>query len=183
MSFRSGKTIILAALLTLVTTTLGQEVIGGTVETSPADEVSSLEVSLVNTVVRNNLYLITMSRMALQRSESANVKDLAQTIINHHTQTGEALIWIADRSGIAITGNRPSEVTEERGGVLDQLRSLEGAAFDEVYLRAVAEVHDTAAAALRRLPSVVTNPGMQFFVNSAVPIINSHLKTARDLMQ
>lgn len=169
---------MLITLLVLTASAFGQE----TQESSPADETSLFEERLINTIVRNNLFIITTARMALQRSMSDEVKDLARTEITYHTQTGEALIWIAQQSGVTITGNRPSELSEERARLLDQLDDLKGPAFDEVYLEVHAEVHETAVDVLGQLPSVVTNPGMQFLVNSALPIMKRHLEIAHNLM-
>lgn len=111
---------ILIALLMFAASAFGQE----TPEPSAANETSPLEEHLINTVVRDNLFMITLSRMALQRSQNDEVKDLAQTEITYHTATGEALIWIAEGSGVTITGNRPSELSEERAQILDQSDGL-----------------------------------------------------------
>lgn len=167
----------------LVAAAFGQQTTGRIAEPNAADETSLPEIRLINTLVRDNLFVIKISRMALLRSESADVKDLAQNIISYHTQMGEALIWLSRESGVAIAGNRLSALSGERAGVLDRLHELEGAAFDKVYLGAVADAHDTVAAALGQLPNVATNPAMQFLATSAVPTINDHLRTARTLMQ
>lgn len=150
-------------------------------ETSDAREVSQEEVTLMNTVLREDLFIITTSRLALERSQNAELKEVAQTLVTAHTQMSGALMALSSDVGLTLTGNQPSELPEERLQEVDELSALEGDAFDARYLELQKEVHQSAVEALEELPALVTNPGLQYFVNTATPVMTQHLEMAGHL--
>lgn len=177
MKYLGFKTITLFVLLTVSVPIVAQNA----PETSDLSDVSSKEEALMNAVLREDLFIINISRLALERSQSSEVKGLARTLVSAHTQMSSALMALARDSGLVLTGNRLSELTPERRQALEQLVEVEGPAFDTRYLAQQARVHNAAVGALEQLPELVSNPAMKFFVNAASPIMKSHLEMAQDL--
>ncbi len=167
----------LALLLFLTASALAQSA----PESSDLSVVTQEEENLMNAVLREDLFIITTSRLALERSQNDEVKAYAQTLIEAHTQMSAALMALSNDVGLALNGNQPSELPEERLQEVDELSTLEGDAFDARYLELQDVVHQSAVEALEQLPALVSNPGLQYFVNTATPIMTQHLNMTHDL--
>src|SRR5690348_5074547 len=76
-----------------------------------------------------NMAEIQAGRIALDKSSNAQVKQLAQRIIDDHTKAGDQLMSIAQRKQVSL----PTEPMPMQKQEADHLKSLSGSAFDKAY--------------------------------------------------
>lgn len=149
--------------------------------TTAAAAFSEQEIELMNGVLQEDLFIISISRLALERSDNDEVRGVARTLITAHTQVTAALMALARDEGVVLDGNSPTQLTPERQRAIDQLQAVEGEAFDERYLSQQTRVHNTAVEMLEQLPEMVDHPSMQFFVNAADTLMNQHLDMVQNM--
>jgi len=158
------------ALLALVSLAFGQETQGDARAADPL---------FITTTAQDNIYEIASSRLALQRAASEEVKNFAQTMIDHHTAATTELTAIAEELGVTL----PADNTAMQQLMLNQLGTLEGAAFDSIYLEQQVLAHEAAVSAFTIASDAVQNGALQTFVSETLPLIQEHLQRARQLMQ
>jgi putative membrane protein len=98
----------------------------------------------VDDVASKNMAEIELSRMALDRAASPDIKTFAQKIIADHGAAGDNLKSIV--SGRAIQW--PAQLDDKHRETADDLARKQGADFEREYLKAIVEGHQNLAAKL-----------------------------------
>ena len=126
-----------------------------------------------------DLYEIESARLAIEKAERSEVRELAQMILADHQRSTEQLVAAAGRATPPLTA--APQMNAEQESNIQALRAAAGAAFDTEYLRQQRAAHEQAlalvegyaangdAAALREHASTVSGP------------IRRHLERARAL--
>jgi putative membrane protein len=89
------------------------------------------------------IFDIEASKLAAQKAQSPKVRAFAQTVVDDDMHAGETLGNIARKNEVLL----PEHPDQAQQKELDHLRSLNGAAFDAAYLKAMrtATQHDMGA--------------------------------------
>ena len=122
---------------------------------------------------------ISLSKLALQKSNDPQVKQFAQDMINDHTKSTSMLKPIATEHGVAIPEN-PGPANDSK------YKMLEGKsckAFDKAYIQTMVVDHENALQAYKSASGKVENPQLKQFVSRVEPIVAHHLEMARQLNQ
>ena len=98
----------------------------------------------VHDVALKNLAEIELSRMALEKATSPDIKSFAQKMIDEHGAAGSKLKSAA--SGVAI--DWPAQLDDKHRNVADELAEKHGADFDREYAKAMIQGHQDLAAKL-----------------------------------
>ena len=98
----------------------------------------------VHEIALMNLSEIELSRRALEKSPSADIKAFAQQIINDHETAGNQLKEIASAHQI----DWPAQLDDKHKGTVDDLAKEQGLDFDRDYVKAMVEGHQNLAALL-----------------------------------
>jgi putative membrane protein len=98
----------------------------------------------VHDVASKNMAEIELSRMALDKSASAEVKAFAQMMIHDHGAAEDTLKGVV--SGLAI--DWPTQLDDKHRETADDLANKQGPDFDRDYVKAMVEVHQDLAAKL-----------------------------------
>jgi putative membrane protein len=98
----------------------------------------------VHDVAMKNMAEIELSRMALDKATSPDIKSFAQTMINEHGAAGDKLRSLV--AGHAIEW--PAQLDEESRETADELRQKQGVDFDRDYVKAIIDGHQNLAAIL-----------------------------------
>lgn len=84
---------------------------------------------------QTNLAEVRLSKLALERASSDEVKRYAQDTIEQHTQANNELKQLAAKKGVEL----PNELDAQHRQVESQLQQLSGANFDRAYMNAMYE--------------------------------------------
>lgn len=120
---------------------------------------------------------IQAGRIALDKSGNAQVKQLAQRIIDDHTKAGDQLMSIAQRKQVSL----PTEPMPMQKQEADHLKSLSGTAFDQAYAQAMVKDHRDAIKLFGMESANGSDPDLKQFASTTLPALKMHLQMAEQL--
>ncbi len=131
----------------------------------------------VTNAAMGDMYEIRAAEMALERSQNAEVRALAQMILDDHTAASEALRNVVMTRQIDV--EMPTELDERRQGLLDNLRDADN--FDEVFVDQQVAAHQEALTLHKGFADNEDAPELAAHASNAVPKLEAHLEQARAL--
>jgi putative membrane protein len=143
---RPGLSWIAFAALTLIvggcSNTPEQPIASGVgVGTGGAAADATSDAEFVRDVAAMNMAEIELSRIALQRATSPEIKAFAQRLINDHGEAGNKLKSV-------VSGAWPAQLDDEQRDVADKLATKQGGDFDREYTELMVESHQDLAGRL-----------------------------------
>lgn len=124
----------------------------------------------------SDMYEKESSNLALARSQDSNVRDFAQMMITDHTKTTQTLMSAARSAGLTPPAPQMNPMQQR---MVAELRNLNGAAFDRVYLDQQTKAHEMAVTLHRNYAMDGDNPSLRSAASAAVPIVTGHLERVR----
>ena len=125
-----------------------------------------------------DVFEITSSMLAIQKSQNPQVRGFATMLIEHHTQTTNQTLAVAKSAGIMPP---PPEMSPAQKGMIGQLHAAAPGAFDRLYVQQQVPAHQQALSLQSGYARSGDNPALRQNAQSAVPIIQSHLQQAEQL--
>ncbi len=122
------------------------------------------------------MYEIEAGKIALQRSNNARVKAIAQTIIDDHKKAD------ADLKAAAAGMTLPTALDQRHAGLLDNLRGASNENFDKVYLEQQQAAHREAVDLFGGYADGGDNAALKAFAGKTLPALRSHLEMANGAM-
>ena len=154
---------------TLSATTTGSS--GGSVSAmSPSDKEFVIQAGYAG------LAEVTLSQLALTRSEDAEVKAFAQRMVTDHGRANEELQKLATGKGLAL----PTALHDTNESALKDLQSR-GADFDARYAAQMVADHQKVIADFENAERTVADSDVKAFVTRTLPVLREHLQHARRL--
>ena len=134
--------------------------------------------SFLNGAAIGDMYEIESAKLALERSQSAEVKRAAQVILDDHTASSAKLKAIAAQLGKSL----PTEMDERRKGMMDNLRTASAADFDDVFLDQQTAAHHEALLMFNGYREAGPDAALKAFAGEVAPKLEGHaeLVTALD---
>ncbi|WP_296819530.1 DUF4142 domain-containing protein [Brevundimonas sp.] len=127
-----------------------------------------------------DMYEIQAADMALERTENAQVRELAQMIKNDHQAASQRLQSAAQAAGETV----PTELDERRQGMLDNLRAASSAEeFDRVYIAQQVAAHEEALALHRGFADSEEHPQLAQHAQMVIEPIEMHHRRAEQLQE
>jgi putative membrane protein len=149
------------------------------------------------------------SRLAGEKSQNAQVKEFALSMVRDHTKTTQELQALMQQvpgmgagaatplpQGRETTGNAASgRIANAQGGpqhegldqqhtaLLQQLQGVSGAEFDRLYLRQQVMAHQQAVELFRNYSQSGDNPQLKQWAAQTLPALQQHLMMAQRLQQ
>jgi len=128
------------------------------------------EVEFIRLATQAGTFEIEASRLALEKDASGAVRAFATITIEGREETNRDLEAIAKRREILVTEDLDAEDQER----LDELRRLDGTAFDREYHRCQVTVQDETIALYERASRDVQDPGIRRFALRTLPDLRKH---------
>ncbi|MFE8585314.1 DUF4142 domain-containing protein [Sphingomonas sp. NCPPB 2930] len=146
---------------------------------TPTPAAVSASQSFVNTAAASDAFEIESSKLALTNGSSASVKSYARKMIDAHTASTAKLKATTATLSPALTPD--PALNAEQQQTIDQLKSLNGAAFDQAYIAAQAAGHQQTLDALKAYAATGDVPQLKTFANGLIPTVAAHLNMAKGL--
>ncbi len=134
----------------------------------PKRDVATLDQFVAKAAGRS-LAGIELSDLALQRSESAAVRRLANRTRADHAHTFETLLGLA--TGAGVTAAPPETMDLEQRGVKSRLAALSGQTFDRAYVDAVRTNDERDIALYRSYEGTATDEAVKSWVSEQLTAI------------
>ncbi|HEU4519550.1 MAG TPA: DUF4142 domain-containing protein [Microvirga sp.] len=144
-----------------------------------AGQLAEADQTFVEKAAQDSIAEIDLGELAKERAESEEVKQFAQRMIDDHGKANEQLEEIAKSKGAVI----PTEAGEEHSKLRAELGELEGEAFDQKYMAAMAEDHQKAVDLFQKQAEEGQDPELKSFAEQTLPIIKEHLTMAQSMVQ
>lgn len=126
-----------------------------------------------------DMFEIESSKLALEKSKSADVKNFATMMVSGHTKTTEELKSNIKAENIDVT--LPTKLDAEHAAKLTTLEGLSGAEFDKAYMDAQIEGHRTALKLHQGYVASGDNPALKTWAGKTAETVQMHLTKAEDI--
>jgi putative membrane protein len=123
-------------------------------------------------------YEIQSSQLALQQATSPAVKQFAQMMIQHHTQTTQQLMTAAQSAGLTPP---PPQLMPMQARMIADLQGKTGASFDRTYIQQQTKAHQMALALHSTYARDGDTPALKQAAAAATPIVQQHLDQIRGM--
>ena len=124
-----------------------------------------------------NEFEIESSKLALDKSENSDVKDLAKRMIDDHEKTGDKLKDVLDSAN--IDAKPADELDSKHQKILDELKAASADKFDDEYLSAQTDAHKEAINLFSNYAKNGKEAKLQKFAEQTLPTLKDHLKHVR----
>jgi putative membrane protein len=143
---------------------------GQSAPTAAAGMVKGPDQKFAMMAAQTDIAELQVSNMALQKSNSDEVKKLAQKLIDDHTKTTDAMKQIASTKGMTL----PTETDPKHKVLAKKLESESGDQFDKDYLAANVSDHHKVVAAFQKESQDGKDPDIKGFATQYLPAIQEH---------
>jgi putative membrane protein len=127
----------------------------------------------------SDLFEIQSSEMALQKAESAEVKEFAQMMIDDHSKASKELMAAAQQDGAAV----PEAMTDKHAAQVETLKGASGATFDASYIGAQVAGHQEALNLMTSYAEAGDSAALKAHAEKTAPVIQMHLEHVQKLDQ
>lgn len=126
----------------------------------------------------SNMFGVESATLALHKSASPEIKTFAHRMVNDRTTAGSSLRQItARRSDISL----PERPDAKHLDLLRELAEMQGASFDQAYVKTQRQAHDEAVALLSSYAANGTDPELKAFAAKTLPKLQELSKQAKEL--
>jgi putative membrane protein len=132
----------------------------------------------VNKAALSDMFEIESSKLALQKSNTDEIKKFAQMMVDDHTKTSDDLKSMAQKmQGTQV----PTALDPEHQQKLSQLQSASGRQFDQDYRTMQVQGHQDAVKLFEDYAKDGDNNELKSWANNTLPKLRSHLQAAEGL--
>ncbi|MBU1385522.1 MAG: DUF4142 domain-containing protein [Alphaproteobacteria bacterium] len=133
----------------------------------------------VPNAAEGDMYEIMAADIALERSQNAQIRELAQMIKTDHTAASNAMKAVVPQAAPDVA--LPTELDERRQGLLDNLRSASAENFEMTWIDQQIAAHNEALTLHRGFSDNTDAPQLAEHARSVVPKIEAHLRQAEQI--
>jgi len=130
----------------------------------------------VQKAAQDGMTEVELGKVALAKSQNAEVREFAQRMVTDHTKANQELAAIARQKGI----DPPKKLDPEHQSMVSMLEGKSGAAFDNEYSRHMNMDH-TKAISLFEAASKASDADVAGFAKKTLPTLKEHKKMAGEL--
>lgn len=154
----------------------------GTLAGSPAQaqsaKLASADAGMIKDIAQANIAEVESGKVALEKSQNADVKKFAQMMIDDHSK---ALTEVQD---LATTKNvkLPTGPDAKHKAVMLEFKALKGDTFDKRYIKqAGVGDHEATDKLLKKTQANAKDADLKALAGKMLPVVEGHLQHARDM--
>lgn len=143
-----------------------------------ATKLARADQRLLEQLARANMAEIEASKIALEKSQNAEVKAFAQQMIDDHTKGLQEVQTVAQAKGVTL----PTELDAKHKAMATTLNGLSGDAFDRTYLaQAGVSDHKKTHALVQKVQAKAKDPDIKALGAKLEPTVAQHLTQVTQL--
>lgn len=147
--------------------------------TPTSQKLSKADQDLMNEVAMGGMMQLEMSRVAVDKAQDPQVKQLAQAEVEEQTGLSDKLKEIAQAKGVTL----PSAPDAKSRAMLTEMQSASGADFDRQYVReSGVKGHEKLDKVMSKVEAKATDANMKALASAAHPLVKTHLQAAQTLL-
>jgi len=152
--------------------------LGAAMLAAPAAAQVMTPTEYVMTAGASDLYEITSSRVVLETSQDARVRNFAQMMIAHHTKSTADVKAAAARSRLRPMPPKLNPLQQE---LVTELRGETGPARDMAYVAQQRASHGQALAVQKAYAMEGTAPALKAAAGTIVPVVEQHIEMLKTM--
>jgi putative membrane protein len=131
-----------------------------------------------------NSYDVETGQLALQKSQTKAVRDLAQQFVQDHKAVRQQGRDLAAKLSVTPTPPKESDLATAHAKAMADLKTKSGAAFDRAYADHEVWFHQAVLDAVSKtLLPAIQNAELKAFVEKVGPAFQGHLEAAKQLQK
>lgn len=147
------------------------------VTATPA-KLSSADQNLMLEVAKGGMMQLEVSRLAVQKATSPEVRALAQAEVDEQTGLSAKLQEIASAKGVTL----PTTPDADTQAMIAKLQGMSGAAFDKAYVQeSGVKGHQKLDGVMAKVESNASDSNLKGIGKAAHPLVKIHLQVARQI--
>ncbi|OOG55497.1 DUF4142 domain-containing protein [Rhodanobacter sp. C03] len=120
---------------------------------------------------------VQLGQLALDKSSDAQVKQLAQRIVDDHSKANDQLKTLAQNKQVTLPGDPSSDAQKES----KDLQAKSGSAFDQAWTKDMVKDHQQAVKMFTQEGKQAKDPEVRQFAQATLPTLTTHLQLAKKL--
>lgn len=140
---------------------------------------SLADQAFVASVFESDAAEVQLGQLALQKSQSADVKQLGQRMVDNRTKLDEQLKPIAEKLSV----RKPKEPSKKERELIAKLEALSGPQFDAEYIKAVAKDNQQSVKDFNSEAQSAQDPNLQHAAKMDAPVLAQHLQAVEQIAQ
>jgi putative membrane protein len=152
---------------------------GGLIGVPAANAAAPADQMFVASIFQSDAAEVQLGQLAQQKSQSDDIKQLGQRMVENRTKLDEQLKPIADKLDVS----KPKEPSKKDRQLIARLGSLTGPQFDEEYLKAVVKDNQEDVKNFNSEAQSAQDPNLQQAAKMDAPVLAQHLQSAEQIAQ
>lgn len=148
-------------------------------DTSSSNMQAMADQSFVRKALEGGTAEVQLGQLAQQKSQSEDVKQFGQKMVEDHTQLGDQLKPIAQQLGV----KEPKELSKKDRQLMAKLKTLSGSQFDEAYIQAMVKDHKQDLKEFKNAAQTAQNPNLKQAAQQGAGVISQHLQMIQQIAQ
>jgi putative membrane protein len=145
---------------------------------SASSKLASGDQKMMRDIAYSNISEIATGKLALEKSQSDDVKSYAQKMIDDHTKAQQELQTLADSKGVKL----PTEPDAKHKALSKVMAGLKGDAFDKRYLKQGGlNDHENTHKLLTRVQDKAKDADLKAYAAKTITVVDQHLTLAQDM--
>jgi putative membrane protein len=135
-------------------------------------DVSDMDRRFVEQASSGGAYEVQASQLALQKTQDAHVRMIAEHMIQDHTMANRQLNQAAQQKG--LTANTAPNADQKQ--MINELQGLNGADFDQKYISQQTQAHKDTIALFQNEAVNGNDPVLKGWAAQTLPTLQEHLR-------
>lgn len=152
---------------------------GGLNGIATANAASPGDQMFVDSIFKSDAAEVQLGQLAMQKSQSDDVKQFGQKMVLNRTKLDEQLKPIAEELDVS----KPKSPSKKDKQLIAKLETLSGPEFDQEYIKAVVKDHEQAVKDFKNEAESTQNPNLQQAAKMDERVIAEHLQAAEQIAQ
>ena len=136
-----------------------------------ANTLSAGDQAFVAKVSQGGMFEVAASKVAVDKAQAQDIKDMANTEVHDHELVGAKLKKIAGDNGDDFSTDLNAAFTQR----VDKLKALSGTAFDAAYTAEMKTIHAADGAAFVKEAKMGQNADLKAFAAETAGIVKMHI--------
>lgn len=141
-----------------------------------ANNVAVVQDNFYTKAAQGGMMEVELGKLALQKSQNADVKKFAQMMITDHGKTNSELKTLTAKKNVVL----PTEMSSSQKSMMEDLGKLTGAEFDKKYVKTMVDDHEEDVD-LFEDNSDNSDADIKAFATKTLPTLKSHLQMIKGI--
>jgi putative membrane protein len=120
---------------------------------------------------------VELGRIAETHATNPRVKQFGQRMTRDHSKANTELKELAARESVTL----PDTMKDEHRVEVTRLSRLQGAEFDRAYMQMMVKDHEHDVEKFREQSRSAADPDVKTFATRTLPVLEAHLRMAKDI--